>query len=260
MSLASHHRRQYGWREWPAIFAELPSVEGQTVLDLGCGVGDQAAELVARGAHVVGVDVNEELLGEARSRGLAGAEFRTADLRAPLDLGKAADGIWSSFAAAYFPDLSAVLEIWKRGLRPGGWIALTEIDDLFGHEPLGARTRALLEGYAREALAAGRYDFHMGSKLEEHLTHAGFSVSRELALADQELSFTGPARPEVIEAWRARLEGMRLLCEFCGRNFEQVRDDFLGCLARADHRSTARVVCCIAAQAPQTGSSITDDR
>jgi SAM-dependent methyltransferase len=260
VSLASYYRRQYGWRDWPAVFAALPSLEGQTVLDLACGVGDQAAELVARGARVVGLDVNEELLGAARSRGLANAEFHTADLCAPLELDSPADGIWSSFAAAYFPDLSVVLEGWRRALRPRGWIALTEIDDLFGHEPLGARTRELLVGYAGEALAAGRYDFHMGRKLEGHLTRAGFTVSRELALADQELSFTGPARPEVIEAWRARLEGMRLLCDFCGRDFEQVRDDFLGCLARADHRSTARVVCCIAAQAPQPGSSITDDR
>ena len=153
-----------------------------------------------------------------------------------------------------------MLDGWKRALRLGGWIALTEIDDFFGHEPLDARTRDLLEGYAREALAAGRYDFHMGRKLGEHLARAGFAVSRELALADQELSFTGPARPEVLEAWRARLEGMRLLRDFCGRDFEQVRDDFLGCLARADHRSTARVVFCIAAQAPQPGSSITDER
>jgi SAM-dependent methyltransferase len=250
VDLCEHYRRQYAWRDWETAFAALPPLQGQTILDLGCGIGDQAAELASRGARVIGLDASEELLGAARSRGLAGAEFRCADLRAPLELAAPADGVWSSFAAAFFPDLPAVLAGWKRALRPGGWIALTEIDDFFGHEPLTERTQALLAGYAREALAAGRYDFHMGRKLAGHLARAGFAVSREIELADQELACTGPARPEVIEAWRTRLEGMRLLRDFCGGGFGHVRDDFLGCLASGEHRATARVVLCIATNGP----------
>lgn len=246
MTLASYYRRQLAWRDWRTVLDALPSVEGKTVLDLGCGVGDQAAELVGRGARVIGVDRNEELLAEARSRDLANADFRHGDLRQPLDLGVEVDGLWGGFIAAYFPDLPAALASWARPLRPGGWVALTEIDDLFGHLPLGARTRSLLEGYARDALAASRYDFHMGRKLAGHLERAGFTVSKELTLEDQELSFAGPARPEVIEAWQARLDRMKLLRDFCGPEFEAVRDDFLGCLARPEHQSTAKVVCCIA--------------
>jgi SAM-dependent methyltransferase len=209
-------------------------------------VGDPAAELVARGARVVGVDMNEELLREARSRRLAGAEFRHGDLRAPLDLDVEADGLWCSFTAAYFPDLPAALASWGRHLRAGGWAALTEIDDLFGHEPLGARSKALLEAYARDALAAGRYDFHMGRKLRDHLERSGFAVSKVLTLRDQELAFDGPAHPEVVDAWRTRLDRMKLLHDFCGPSFAQVRDEFLGCLTRAEHRSMAKVTCCIA--------------
>lgn len=216
------------------------------MLDLGCGVGDQAAELVARGARVIGVDLNEELLRVAQARQLPGAEFRTADLRAVPDFGTRVDGLWCSFVAAYFPDFPAALSAWAGHLKPGGWIALTEVDDLFGHEPLSARTRALLEGYAREALAAGRYDFHMGRKLQTHLEQAHFAVSKVLTLQDQELSFDGPARPEVVEAWGARLDRMKLFRDFCGSDFEAVREEFLGCLERADHRSLAKVHGCIA--------------
>ncbi len=248
MSLADEYRRQAAWRDWPTVFDALPALQGQTVLDLGCAVGDQAAELTARGARVIGLDRNEELLREARSRGLANAEFRCADLHLPLGLDAAADGIWSSFAAAYFPDLPAVLEVWSAALRPGGWIALTEIDDFFGHQPIQERTRSLLENYARIALASGRYDFHMGRKLPGHLERAGFTASKVFALADQELAFDGPAPPEVIAAWRARLDRMQLLQDFCGARFEALRDDLLACLGRPDHRSTARVSCCIASR------------
>src|SRR6185503_9688914 len=119
MSLAEEYRRQAAWRDWPRIFEALPSLRGQTVLDLGCNVGDQTAELAARGARVVGVDLNEELLREARAARLANVEFRLGDLRSLPDLGVTADGIWCSFATAYFPDLPRVLASWRERLRPG---------------------------------------------------------------------------------------------------------------------------------------------
>jgi SAM-dependent methyltransferase len=195
---------------------------------------------------VIGVDMNEELLREARSRQLPNAEFRLTDLRTFPALGVAADGLWCSFAAAYFPDLPAALAAWERNVKPGGWIALTEIDDLFGHEPLGVRTKSLLRAYAEHALAEGWYDFHMGRKLQHHLEQSGFTVSRLLTVEDQELSFSGPARPEVFEAWRTRFNRMRLLRDFCGSDMQQVQEEFLGCLMREDHRSLAKVYCCIA--------------
>jgi len=246
MSLSSEYKRQFGWRDWPTIFDALPSLQGQTVLDLGCGVGDLAAEFVARGARVIGVDMNEELLREARSRQLSNAEFRAADLRTLPDLGIAADGLWCSFAAAYFPDLPTALTAWARSMTAGGWIALTEVDDLFGHEPLNVRTKALFRAYAEEAFAAGGYDFHMGRKLRAHLERSGFTVAKTLTLEDQELSFSGAARPEVLDAWRARFNRMKLLRDFCGPESDQVQEEFLGCLKRADHTSVAKVYCCIA--------------
>lgn len=224
----------------------LPPLTNRLILDLGCGTGEQAAALVARGARVIAVDLNEDSLRQARARDLPGAEFRLADLREPLCLEAPADGIWSRFAAAYFPDLIPVLEVWKRYLRPGGWVALTEIDDLFGHAPLSDRAKALFEAYAEDALCAGRYDFHMGRKLAGYLEGAGFTVSQVQTLEDPELAFDGPAPPVVVEAWRARLDRMQLLRAFCGTDFEAVRAEFLACLARPDHRCEAKVIACLA--------------
>src|SRR5688572_23976102 len=81
MTLADEYRNQFGWRRWARILDELPAMDGKLVLDLGCGVGDLAAALVARGARVIGFDTNETLLEAARARGISGAEFRNADLR-----------------------------------------------------------------------------------------------------------------------------------------------------------------------------------
>jgi ubiquinone/menaquinone biosynthesis C-methylase UbiE len=249
MSLSQEYKQQYAWRDWPTVLEALPSLNGQTLFDLGCGVGDLAAALVARGARVIGFDLNEELLREARCRQLRGAEFRCADLCSFTDPGALADGVWCSFTAAYFPDLPTALIRWARNLRTRGWIALTEIDDLFGHEPLSEDTKALLSAYADNAFAAGSYDFRMGRKLKSHLQSSGFDVVKVLNLADQELAFSGPARAEVLAAWRARFERMKLLRNFCGSRIDQVQADFLECLTDAQHRSKAKVICCIATKA-----------
>jgi SAM-dependent methyltransferase len=225
MNLVDEYRQQWKFRNWEGIFQALPLVSGQSVLDLGCGPGDQGAALAARGARVFGADANQELLRAASIPRVR------ANLRA-LPFG-AADGIWASFVPAYFPhDFTDVLRSWKQHARH--WIALVEVDDLFGHEPLSSTARALLDAYERESKF---YDFHMGHKLRGHVEAAGFRVWSEIILSDQELAFHGPARPEVLEAWRARFERMKL---------QSVADDFLACLASANHRTRAKVYCVIA--------------
>ncbi len=228
------------------IFDELPALEGKTVLDLGCSAGHQAAQLAARGARVVGLDANEAALREAESQRIPNAKFRLADLRALPDLGVAADGIWGGFVAAYFPDLPAALAEWGRFLRPGGWIALVEIDDFFGHGPLRPETKQLFDDYARDALLAGRYDFSCGRKLEAHLATSGFTIVRTTTLEHPDLAFDGPAPPESVEAWRARFERMSLLRTHCGARFDEVRDELLAALTHRDHRCTSKVYSCLA--------------
>ena len=249
MSIADEYRRQLAWRDWATVAEALPALTGSRVLDLGCGVGDTAALLSARGARVTGIDLNEEVLAAARARGIAGADFRAADLRSlpePGQLAGEVDGLWCGFTIAYFTDPGPALAAWARHLRPGGWIALVEIDDLFAHEPVRDRTRALFAAYADEALAAGRYDFRMGRRLGAALRGCGFTVLREGELADLELAFAGPARPDVLAGWASRLEHMKLLRVRFGDEFEAVRADFLACLSHPAHRSLARVRWCIA--------------
>src|SRR3954452_22757284 len=80
MTAGLHHR----WRERAADRAELRP--GDTALDVCCGTGDLALQLVGRvGAEgsVVGCDFSEQMLDLARakaaSRGVANARFEWAD-------------------------------------------------------------------------------------------------------------------------------------------------------------------------------------
>lgn len=246
MTVIDVYSQQYQWRSWREILDAIPDLDGQFVLDFGCGIGDLAADLSARGATIVGVDFNKEVVAYAHSRHIPNAEFRQSDLRMIQDPGICADGIWSSFTAAYFPVLQDVLGLWLQHLRPGGWLALTEVDDFFGHHPLTNRTTELLELYVQDAIENARYDFNMGRKLSAIAEQVGLKVIRQFTVPDAELSFVSRATTEVREAWANRLNQMHLLQNLCGAEFHAVRDDFLECLGRDDHFCSATVQCCIA--------------
>lgn len=244
MDLAAQYARQYAWRSWREAYDALPSLAGARVLDLGCSIGDQSRDLAARGAHVVGIDADEELLARARDRGIPHAVFEVGDIRDPQVQGNF-DGIWASFVPAYFPDLAPVLARWRNLLRPGGWIALTEVSGLFEHEPLDAGARAVLDAYVQESRALGRYDFDMGAKLEDLLAAAGFAIDTHRVLPDRELSFAGAAEPDVLQAWAQRLARMRLLLERAHQANVPLEESLLRCLASPAHATQCRVHLCV---------------
>jgi SAM-dependent methyltransferase len=105
-------------------FHEFGDVSGKTVLDYGCGKGENSLPLAARGARVIGLDVSEDLLGLARTRlaihGLgSGATFLAGsahDLPLPDGSVDAVMGI----AILHHLDLGLASREVHRVLRPGG--------------------------------------------------------------------------------------------------------------------------------------------
>ncbi|GGG88230.1 class I SAM-dependent methyltransferase [Paenibacillus radicis (ex Gao et al. 2016)] len=58
-----------GAGEWQALRKMLPEFEGKRVLDLGCGYGWHCRYALEQGAsYVVGVDISEKMLQEARAK------------------------------------------------------------------------------------------------------------------------------------------------------------------------------------------------
>lgn len=95
------------------------------VLDLGCGAGHFAAELVASGARVVGVDVAQGAIARARPR-VAGAEFRLAPEDGPLPVEDGwADLVWAGEVLEHAVDVVGLLLEVRRTLAPGGRLLAT---------------------------------------------------------------------------------------------------------------------------------------
>lgn len=110
--------------ERPAIFALAGEVSGLRVLDAGCGPGMQAAELVARGATVTGLDLSDDLLAIARSR--SSATFLRHDLAEPLPFPDASfDLVMSSLVMHYLEDWVPTLRAFRDVLVPGGRVVFS---------------------------------------------------------------------------------------------------------------------------------------
>ncbi|KAA5834402.1 class I SAM-dependent methyltransferase [Saccharopolyspora hirsuta] len=110
----------------PACLELLGDVAGRRVLDAACGPGLYAAELVARGAQVVGCDISERMVELASDR-VPRADFRVHDLADPLDWlpDGSVDLVLLALALEYLDDRVAALREFHRVLRPGGALVLS---------------------------------------------------------------------------------------------------------------------------------------
>jgi len=243
MTLLEEYQRQFAWRDWEKVLSRCPIIPGQRVLDLGCGPGDIAAELTARGAQVTGIDADNHLLAAARGQCPTGL-FEHQDLKTLQLPENSFDGLWSSFAVAYFVDLEEVLSNWLTFLKSNGWICIVEIDDLLGHEPLSENRRSLTEAFYADAFKGKRYDFIAGRKIRPILERAGFKVE-EIEVADLELSFDGAAHPEVVQAWRERFNRMGGLKTFLGNKHPEFVKEFIDCISSDNHRARCKVIACV---------------
>jgi SAM-dependent methyltransferase len=132
----------------------------RSVLDAGCGTGRVGRQLARRGVEVVGVDIDEEMLGTARRKG-EGAEWVLGDL-ATVDLGRRFDAIVMAGNVMIF-------------LTPGTEAAV--VANLARHlEPEGV----LIAGFQ---LQPGR---HSLDEYDAHAAAAGLELAERWATWDRE--------------------------------------------------------------------------
>jgi SAM-dependent methyltransferase len=111
----------------PAMLELAGDVAGLRVLDVGCGAGHYAAELLARGAEVVGLDGSATMLRHARERLEDRAELRLHDAELPLDFVADAsfDGAVCALMLHHITNRAGLLGELRRVLRPGGWLLVS---------------------------------------------------------------------------------------------------------------------------------------
>jgi SAM-dependent methyltransferase len=159
---------------------------GSRVVDLGAGSGAGAVALARRlpEASVVAVDVDEPMLEHLRHRAeAAGVGDRVRTVRADLDrpwpeLGPA-DLVWASASLHHLADPAAALAQVRTALRPGGVLAVTELDSF--PRFLTGTTGAALEERCHAVLAERRAEagLHVGDDWAARLTAAGFTIEGE---------------------------------------------------------------------------------
>jgi ubiquinone/menaquinone biosynthesis C-methylase UbiE len=120
---------------------------GRRILDVGCGTGDDAREMarhVCENGRIVGVDNSQAMIDIARQRaegtGIS-VEFHAADaLALPFETGSF-DGACADRSLMHVPDARRALAEMARVTRPGGRVAVYEVD--FGTVTIDVDDRTL---------------------------------------------------------------------------------------------------------------------
>ncbi|MFA1555646.1 methyltransferase domain-containing protein [Actinomadura chokoriensis] len=134
------------------ILRRLAPAPGQRLLDVGCGNGADVLELAGRvvpAGEVIGVDVNERAIEEARARGTGTgvpASFQSASAFALPFADGHFDGVRAERVVQHLPDPAAAIAEMVRVARPGGRVLVADPDHGMWAPDLDDReaTRAVL--------------------------------------------------------------------------------------------------------------------
>ncbi len=223
----------FGWPEELRVLHRFGLTDGHRILDLGCGRGSVAAELVRQlpTSHLVGVDSNLSAVPVAadalRQAGDRARVVRGSVLRLPL----LSDRFDFAVARLVFQYLSSPVDAARealRVLRPGGRLAVSDVDrDLsFAVHPELPELHALMARY--DAWHRGRGgDRGVGARLRDILQESGAeSVETETIRFE--------SHPETAEAFLDGLAGPRRLQELRAAGYvaKAELEDFLAARAR----------------------------
>ena len=188
---------------------------GMTVLDLGCGVGDDAANLlpfVQPEGSVIGVDMSFDMIAQARARyprpptygrlgkdhltpslPSGGLEFRVGPAeQIPLP-DESCDAVRADRMLQHVTNPGMVLNEARRVLRPDGIIVLVEPDwrtmAIYPGSPDGGDDDHVAQAVLDWQIAHTQHPL-IGRQLRAQLHHANFSDVRVIPIAYASTSFT----------------------------------------------------------------------
>jgi trans-aconitate methyltransferase len=189
---------------------------GETVLEVGCGVGAQTLTLATRSPHArfTSVDVSSESIAEAERRArraeLTNVDFRQADILAlPFD-GESFDHVFVCLVLEHLSRPGEALAGLERLVRPGGTITVIEGDhgSAYFHPDSAAAHAAIQCQVALQGAAGG--NALIGRQLYPLMAEAGLSEVR----VSPRMVYVDASRPDLVDGFTrktftAMIEGVR---------------------------------------------------
>lgn len=171
----------HDYLEKPAMYSKLPDLDGQSVLCIGCGSGEECYEFLKRGAsRVLGIDVAEGLISIAQTK-YPDVEFKVMDME-QMEFNETFDFIYSSLALHYVEDWVPVLDkIYKHLSNQGSFVFST-------HHPVKWSGQTIRERESSKHLLG----YKKSSKPEELEIYGDYLNTREINdvwFGDFEVSF-----------------------------------------------------------------------
>jgi ubiquinone/menaquinone biosynthesis C-methylase UbiE len=140
-------QREAVWRRLDKLFDG-----GDTLLDLGCGTGEDALHFMRRGMSVRAIDASSEMVRIARSRGV---DALVLDIEQLNRVQGCFDGVISNFGAFNcVANLDAIRPVLARLIRPGGHLAVC----ILGRFSLWETAWHFLQGEPRKACRRWGYE------------------------------------------------------------------------------------------------------
>jgi 2-polyprenyl-3-methyl-5-hydroxy-6-metoxy-1,4-benzoquinol methylase len=153
-------------------FLPESAIQGQSTLDVGCGLGHVSQRLVERGAHLIACDLGPGLVERTHAR--AGCEAVVADaMRLSDTFGRERfDLVVSSECIEHTPDPGWAVHEMLRVLRPGGLLSLSTPNFVWWP---AVRAATILRARSFDGLE----NFSSWRSLRRAINQAGGTVIRE---------------------------------------------------------------------------------
>ena len=192
-----------------ALWCGLKS--GLRVLDAGCGPGLTTSilyEMIQPGGRILGVDYSEERIRHAKDNygRKPGIDFRTHDLRDPLDNIGMFDLIWVRFVLEYnLVESPEIVRNLTACLKPGGYLCLLDLDhNCLNHYGLSTEMEKIVFAVMNRVEREYNFDPYSGRKLYAYLYDLGYQDIQMDLLAHH--LFYGKIRDEDLFNWLKKIE------------------------------------------------------